>query len=76
MIGETLHVDFDPRYPAPNNYDIPSSIGDGEGGKTFGIRHRDQVTPETPLASYDFRSPKTSSHPFSYRAFPWKSKSK
>ena len=37
FIGERLYVDNDPRYPAPNAYCIPETVGTGLK-KSFGIK--------------------------------------
>ena len=36
--GEQLSVDWDPHYPAPNEYQIPGVVGRGPA-KSFGIKH-------------------------------------
>ena len=38
VIGEKLYVDNDPKYPAPNAYSIPETVGTGSK-KSFGIKH-------------------------------------
>ena len=40
IIGEKLHIDNDPEYPAPNAYDIPETMGTGLK-KSFGIKYND-----------------------------------
>lgn len=74
VIGEKLDVNFDPKYPAPNKYDIPSSI-DSNGGKTFGARLESRTAEETPFGTHNLQQPRTNSYSLTYRAFPQKCKS-
>jgi len=43
LIGETLYIDTDPHYPAPNIYDIPETVGAGLK-RSFGIMYDDAAS--------------------------------
>ena len=74
VIGEKFNLNFDPDYPAPNNYELPSAIG-SIGGKTFGVCLEDKTPQESPFGNHSLAQPKMTSHTLTYRAFPQKSES-
>lgn len=75
MIGERLDRDMRPVTPAPNKYQLPSSIRPASAsGKSIGVRREIKSAHVTPPPNvYTISRPQTASAHFTYRTFPGKS---